>query len=317
MNIRSALAVTLVTGLAIITTSCGDSGTTTAKPPPRATLWVARSAEREIVKLDSTGKVLSRIDACCQPRGVAAGADAVWFTTNKGTVLRVDPTTDRVAATIPVGTRPGVITTDHDAVWVTEADAHQVVRIDPVSNAVIARIALGTAQECPSWLAADATSVWVVLHTQGVARIDAATNTVAAQTPSFQANACQPASIALAGDRVWILDALTGSLLALDPETLSTISTSQLGAGIWQIAGNTNGMWALNQTRGELVRIDPQDGSIMKRVATDTRNVQHLVVGADSAWFYDGKAIVRVSDTSGKTQARLEVSAVNGFTVTG
>jgi streptogramin lyase len=317
MNLRSALAVTLVAGLAIITTSCGDSDTATEKLPPRATLWVARSTENEIVKLDSTGKVLSRIDACCQPRGVAAGAGAVWFTTDEGTVLRVDPTTDRVAATIPVGTRPGVITTNDDAVWATEADAHQVVRIDPVSDAVVARVALGSAQECPSWLAADATSVWVVLHTLGVARIDEATNAVAAQTPSSQADACQPASIALAGDRVWILDALTGSLLALDPETLATISTSQLGTGIWQLAGDTNGMWALDQTRGELVRIDPLDGSIMKRVATDTRDAQHLVVGADSAWFYDGKAIVRVSATSGKTQARLEVATVNGFTVTG
>jgi streptogramin lyase len=157
----------------------------------------------------------------------------------------------------------------------------------------------------------------VVLYSLGVARIDAATNTIAAQTSSSQAKACQPASVALAGDQVWILDTLTGRLLELDPESLATISTSQLGTDIWQIAGDANSLWALHQTRGRLVHIDPRDGSIMKRVAINTRQAQQLVLGADSVWFYDGTAIGRVSETSPKTRVRIKVSKANAFTVAG
>jgi streptogramin lyase len=303
--------------LAIITTRWADGVAAAEKPLPRATLWVARSAKDEIVKVNSAGKVLARIDAGRGPNSVAVGAGAVWFTTSEGSVLRVDPTTNRVAATIPVGTRAGAITTGDDTVWVAEPDAREVVRIDPVSNAVVARISVGTEESCPTWLTADATSLWAVLYTLGIARIDATTNTVAAQTSSSQAKSCQPASVALAGGRVWILDTFTGRLLALDPKSLATISTSQLGTGVWQIAGDANSLWALNQTRGRLVHIDPRDGSIMKRVSTNTRQAQQLVLGADSVWFYDGKAIVRVSETSGKTRARIKMSKANAFTVAG
>jgi streptogramin lyase len=159
MRIRPILAITLAMALAIITTSWGDRVAAAEKPLPRASLWVARSAKDEIVKLDSEGKVLARIDACCEPRSVGVGAGAVWFTTDEGSVLRVDPTTSRVVATIPVGTRAGAITTGGDAVWMAEPDAREVVRIDPVSNAVVARLAVGTAESCPSWLTADAASV--------------------------------------------------------------------------------------------------------------------------------------------------------------
>jgi streptogramin lyase len=315
---RSALSVALVAALALVATGCGGSDTTTKATPTRATLWVARSSENEIVKLDSEGNVLARIDACCSPRAVAAGAGAVWFTTDTGMVLRVDPATDRLAASIPVGTRPGVITTGGDAVWVADADAHQLVRVDPVTNAVAARVALGSEQECPSWLAADAASVWVVLYMLGVVRIDAATDSIAAQSStSSQTTSCRPASLALAGDRVWVLDALTGALLALDPESLATISSSELGAGIWEIAGDGRNLWALEQTGGDLVRLDARDGSITQRVETGARKARHLVLGMGSVWFYDGEAIVRVSETGGKTQARIEASTVNGFTVTG
>lgn len=312
---RSMLAITLAMVLALLAACDGDAATKATRPV--ATLWVARSTKEEIVKLDSAGKVIARIDACCAASAVAAGAGGVWFAAgDDGNVLRVDPAANRVVATIPVGPRASAIATGDDAVWVADPDAQEVVRIDPASNNVAAHIAVGTAEACPSWLTADATSAWVVLYTLGVARIDAATNTVAAQTSSTQANACQPASVALAGERVWILDTFTGRLLALDPDSLATISTSQLGGGTWQIAGDGNDLWALEQSRGRLVRIDPVDGSITKRVATNARRAQQLVLGADSVWFYDGKAIVRISEASGREQSRISLSKVNAFTVT-
>jgi streptogramin lyase len=237
----------------------------------------------------------------------------VWVSTDNRRVLRLNPTTNRVDARVMVGASAGVLAPTDAAVWVTAPQARDVVRIDPVTNAVVARIPVGTEAACPSWVTADAASAWVVLYTLGVARIDAATNTVAAQTPGSQARACQPASVALAGGRLWSLDALTGALFGLDPTSLTTMTTGQLGAGNWQVAGNGATLWALDQSRGRLVRIDPTDGSIIKRVSTRSDRASQLVLGADSVWFYDGKSIVRVPYRSEASRTHIEVSKVNGF----
>jgi hypothetical protein len=312
-RLRSVVLSGVVAVFAIVAAS-GVPVVAAEEAAPRATLWVARS-NSEIVKLDSTGRVLARIDACCEPRVVATGAGAVWVSTDEQRVLRVDPNKNRVDASVTVGTSVGVLAPTGAAVWVTAPQEHGVVRIDPAANTVVARIPVGTETACPSSLTADATSVWVVLYTLGVARIDAATNEVAAQTPGSQASACQPASVALAGRRLWSLDAMTGALFGLDPTTLTTVTTRQLGSGLWQIAGDGTALWALDQSRGRLLRIEPTDGSIIERISARSRQARQLVLGAESVWFYDGKAIVRVPYQSGASRTRVKVSKVNGFAV--
>ncbi len=54
-----------------------------------------------------TGRVLQRIGVGNAPGPIEAGADAVWVgNTLDGTVSRIDPGTNAVSATIPVGDGP-------------------------------------------------------------------------------------------------------------------------------------------------------------------------------------------------------------------
>jgi YVTN family beta-propeller protein len=58
------------------------------------------------------------------PWQIAAGADAIWTTNcHDGTVTRIDPHRNEVAATIRVGHRPLSVSVGRDAVWVGVAEA--------------------------------------------------------------------------------------------------------------------------------------------------------------------------------------------------
>ena len=74
------------------------------------------------------------------------------------TVSRIDPRTNRIVATIPVGRGPNSIAAGNDAVWVTSAIDDALWRIDPRTNRVVARIPLAGV---PRAVAVGAGGVWV------------------------------------------------------------------------------------------------------------------------------------------------------------
>jgi YVTN family beta-propeller protein len=71
----------------------------------------------------------------------AAGDGGVWVSVvPDDVVVRVDPATDTVAATIPVGRQPEGIAVTPGAVWVANRGDPSVSRIDPATNQVVATI---------------------------------------------------------------------------------------------------------------------------------------------------------------------------------
>ena len=70
-------------------------------------------------------------------RGVFEGLGAVWVSNLKDdTVVRVDPKTFEVVATIPVGDEPKDVVTHGGFVWVVNSKSNTVTRIDPETNRV-------------------------------------------------------------------------------------------------------------------------------------------------------------------------------------
>src|SRR5262249_9080806 len=74
------------------------------------------------------------------------------------TVSRIDPRTNRVSATIPVGRGAYAIAAGDGAVWVTSAIDDALWRIDPATNRVVARVPLSGA---PRAGAIGAGGIWV------------------------------------------------------------------------------------------------------------------------------------------------------------
>jgi branched-chain amino acid transport system substrate-binding protein len=124
-------------------------------------LWAAGDAfGRELWRLDpSSERVEATIPLPFVPAGVAAGQGAVWATSLlDDTVARIDPATNRIAASIPVGRGAGSLAVGNGAVWVVDSIDGTVSRIDPSTNQIVATIPVGTG---PGDIAAGPGGIWV------------------------------------------------------------------------------------------------------------------------------------------------------------
>ena len=150
------------------------------------------------------------------PQWVASGAGSIWTDVpSLQAVVRIDPTTDAVQATIPLagGCGAEMVATD-DAVWVANgADdgcAAAVYRIDPRTNAVAQTIPTGGASGA---LALGSNGLWFGSAPGMLGRIDPATGTVTGRMglPGT------PFGAAVGGGAVWVTDPDAETVFKIDP----------------------------------------------------------------------------------------------------
>ena len=111
----------------------------------------------------------------------AFGEDAVWVTsTETNLVTRVDPNTNLVVESIPVGKAPRFLAIGEGAVWTLNQGDGTVTRIDPKTNKVVATVEVGVPGEGGD-IAAGEGSVWVTSFGFPISRIDPASNKVVQQ----------------------------------------------------------------------------------------------------------------------------------------
>jgi outer membrane protein assembly factor BamB len=142
---------------------------------------------------------------------ITPGFGAVWVADPaQERILRVDPRTRRVRASIPVGEQP-VVNTGAGAVWAL-ADGH-VLRIDPGTNRVTARAKLASTVPLIDVLILRG-APWVLTR-ERVLRLDPATGRVAG---SISVPGGDPRFVLAADDGIWILTR-DARLLRLDLRT--------------------------------------------------------------------------------------------------
>jgi streptogramin lyase len=137
--------------------------------------WTTTHGQGDLERIDpARNKVVARwkID---QAIGVVAAFGSVWAAGTEG-VLRVDPTTSKLLATVPVAGGAGWTAASSDAVWVTTQTG--IARIDPATNTVVANIAIPGAPALgdPDTVAG---KVWVPeIQRNAIAVVDPATNAI-------------------------------------------------------------------------------------------------------------------------------------------
>jgi hypothetical protein len=183
---------------------------------------------------------------------VTAADGSIWITSGSGGagVSRIDPSTDRVAAVIPVGGPALGIAASADRIWVTRTSGTNghVLRIDPRTNRVAGpAIAVGPG---PNQLAYVVGSMWVQDSSPlGVMRIDPATGRTT--TPIVLANALKysfPGAIATGYGSLWVTAG--GELLRFNPDPAtgriaSTLPIPRANA----IATGAGSTWVLAEPR--------------------------------------------------------------------
>ena len=159
-------------------------------------------------------------------------------------VVEIDPATNSVVASIPVGSKPVAIAAGEGGIWVGDARDGTVTKIDPATSSVVRVTGIGAPAVD---LATGAGSVWVATGAFGeVVRIDPELGAIADRIPlGNPKDAIVPAvpSIAVGGDRVWA-GALSG-LVRLDPTSGDVVAQVDLGlSAALQIAARSGAVWA-------------------------------------------------------------------------
>jgi streptogramin lyase len=122
-------------------------------------LWVANDGTGTLVRIDPrTNRVTARVSLGRGACAVAVGAGAVWVVNYRTNMLaRIDPVTRKVRRT-RVGGAPFDVVVEHGHVWTTGFSNGTLVEVDADTGRVTRRIKLGGA---PNGLLYDRGSIWV------------------------------------------------------------------------------------------------------------------------------------------------------------
>lgn len=292
------------------------------------TVWALQRAEVQgepgrLVRIDPrSNRPDASVEIGVSPTAVAADADAVWVANgvtegyaapfpSMNSVMRVDPRTMRVVATIRVRSPLDVAVGTRGTLWVTAAGESNgsgitLLRIDPETNEIFDRITLPGSDEF-AHIAIGQTSqdgrpeVWVttvpgsssdrtLLH-----RVDASNKLLRTiEIPAGEG----PAPLAVGLGSIWV--AVPGStsanaLARIDPVTERVVATVTLPdaapIGIASVTTGEGYVWATGG-RGSLWRVDPRTNSPLgdPLVIGDDPPVAAggLVYGINSLWVASG-----------------------------
>jgi virginiamycin B lyase len=190
--------------------------------------------------------------------------DAVWVSNKpKNTVHRLDPKTNKVAATVTVGQKPcSGIAAGFGSVWVPNCGDNTLSRVDMKTNTVTATIPVGPAHT-EGGLAVSADSVWILSDAKGtLSRIDPDTNKVVAEV------AVPPGSFACVWGEgaVWVTSTEKGLLARVDPTTNLVTDTIAVGPQPRFLTVGDGSVWTLNQGDGTVARVDAKTRKLISTV---------------------------------------------------
>jgi DNA-binding beta-propeller fold protein YncE len=268
----------------------------------------------------SAGTVAATIPIGTPIEGMAASDNAVWVLTHDRRLLRIDPTSNNIVATItlPDSEWPefNVVAGD-GAVWVTVAspstttnpELDNLLRIDPATNSIVARIHVG---HSPEGIAVTPDAIWTANHRASwpahapapsglfdVSRVDVATNSetnrvqVEKRTTSDpQAGfCCGPQGMTAAAGSIWLTDPQdsgNGLIIRIDPATKAVTATIPLAdstaSACGDMAGDSSSVWFISGCDKSLVsRIDPVSNKLVTTIDVGN-SVGGIALGIGSVW---------------------------------
>ena len=172
--------------------------------------------------------------------------DSVWIGNKpKNTVTRLDPKTNMIVTTIPVGQLPcSGLAVGFGSVWVPSCGDKTLVRVDIATNKVVATLPFAPADTEGTITASD-DSIWYLTDPKGVlSRIDPATNQAVADI------AVPPGSFAAqyGEGSVWVTSTASNTLARSGSQNESRYQHYQgRPASAFPAAVGEGSVWTLNQ----------------------------------------------------------------------
>jgi hypothetical protein len=280
--------------LAALAPACAGGSLRSSTPSLSAS--TPESLQPEITSIE-----LGDLRSWQSPLDVAVGADAVWVTVQDLGLVRVDPATNRVVATIP-GDYFFRVSVGPDAVWVSTGGDGHVVQVDPSSNAVTASIPTGAGPVGD--LAPTHDAVWVSASSE-LLRIDPASNEIVARLP-FDSGV---GGIDVDETGIWAIAGANreGTVVRIHPDANRVIDSLPVpNPSFWNdIDAGAGSIWVTTSPivrqdgvpLVELYRIDPVTGTVEATVGVGQGTTGLGEAGAvslaaaatsgDSVWVYN------------------------------
>jgi virginiamycin B lyase len=222
-------------------------------------------AKDHLDKIDvKTNKMADPVAGLKKPcGGMVSAFGSFWIPgCGDGSLVRIDPKTLKVLATIASGTAEirGSLAASADSIWLLTDSKTTLSRIDPDQNAVVGEIRVPSG--CGS-LTFGETALWLACPNESkVLRINPATNLV---EKAIEVSG-QPQGLAVGASSIWVLCEKDGTVDRIDPKTnkvSKSISLDVPGAK-GEIAFGEGAVW-VTQTGFPLTRIDPQSETVVQQ----------------------------------------------------
>jgi virginiamycin B lyase len=243
--------------------------------------------------------------------GMAAGGGALWVV-GSDQISRVDPATDSVTATIPVGgtgSGPDGVAVGGGAVWVPVAVPGALWGIDPRTNKVTSKISLDGPLRGTIAVAATRDTVWVACcgepssdaHGSGgrLLRVDPRRERVVADIPL----PAMPVAVAADPSAAWVATA-GGQVLQVSQKRQRVTATIDAGGplGFSQtIAVGPGGVWLADPFDEQIVRIDPESRRVMARIPAGAATT--LAATTDAVWALSSLGLLRIDPAQDRVVA--------------
>jgi YVTN family beta-propeller protein len=247
-------------------------------------------------------RIQAEIETGPAAHGVTVGFGSVWVANHHGSsVSRIDPATDAVIATIPLGEGPGRLTTGFGYVWVDDYNGGGFWRIDPKTNRAHELWSPpGSGQwdgVCGNPVAGEG-AVWATGGPSGpLFKVDPTSGRVidTAKIDGCGAESDGSVGVAVGAGSLWVGSG-PNDVLRVDPETLEVQATIKVPGGPISVGPTSFGGDALWVTQlpsggdfdnGFLLRIDPGTNRVTARTPVGFGPGDTCVAGG-SVWVLNG-----------------------------
>ena len=236
------------------------------------------------------------------PAAIAAGDDAVWLAqANSHDVLRIDPANGTVVDRIRLPGQPSGVALGRRAVWVASTLTGTLSRIDADTGTITQTIRLGGADA--SAVAVGGAGLWVTDTTDhALLQIDEGTGAVI-RTVTIDG---RPSALTVAATSVWVADHDAGRVIEIDAASGETLATVDVGGGPVALALVRDAVWVANSLDATVSRIDPGSGRVVATIAVGS-GPSGVATAGDSVWVTNQYAstVTRIDARSNRVAATV------------
>jgi virginiamycin B lyase len=243
--------------------------------------------------------IRSRIAVPASADWIATGLGAVWVVNYKpDRVSRIDPTTGRVVADIPLASKACLgIVIALDRVWIPTCGDSAMNAIDPSTNGVVARWLLPIAPGREGSFAYSDGSFWVPANTPDttsseIARVDARSGRIVRR---MRVGARSDVVVAGFG-ALWIASSATDTVWRIDPAHETIVARIAVGPSPKFMTVGSGALWVQNRRDGSVSRVDPATNREVARIeAHAPTEWGDIAAGEGAIWLaVDGTPVTRI-----------------------